>query len=363
MADQLDIKELVSWLVEDQANDYIDFIAFGRSYTASLRKGGHIGSANNLNTVLNSLCDYFKITTVEITKINSFMLPEYESYLRSERKLTRTNQFKKQVTYLVKGMSNAGVYNHMRDLRLLFNAARDKYNDEDRGIIKIRHYPFKKYKIGEAPASKKKARTIDEVVAIRDFECAPGSRAQLGRDMFMLSFYLCGMNSVDIYNYEGKGEKRVEYCRAKTTDRRKDKAFISIKLIPEARIILKQYAGELKSRYADAKNFNKAINKGLSQIAITLNLSSLTHYDARHSVGTWARNICRFSKDDVAMALNHIDQGRKTTDIYIDTDWTIIDELQNDIANLIRGEIKPNKLAEQDTGPEFARKLMRVLNE
>jgi len=42
-----------------------------------------------------------------------------------------------------KGLSDSGLHNHMRDLRVLFNAARDKYNDEDRGVIAIRHYPFR----------------------------------------------------------------------------------------------------------------------------------------------------------------------------------------------------------------------------
>jgi hypothetical protein len=36
----------------------------------------------------------------------------------------------------------------MRDLRTLFNAPKGKYNDDDLGIIRIPHYPFKKYKIG-----------------------------------------------------------------------------------------------------------------------------------------------------------------------------------------------------------------------
>jgi integrase len=358
LIDQFDIKELLNLLIEDYSNEQVDFIKFGHAHIAMLRSKGHSGSANNLNTVLNSLCDYFKTDSVEITKINSFMLPEYELYLRKQRTLTRLNQFKRPVTYKVNGMSDAGVHNHLRDLRLLFNAARDKYNDEDRGIIKIRHYPFKKYKIIDAPATKKKARSIDEFIAIRDLKCLPGSRAELGRDIFMLSFYLCGMNSVDIYNYEWKGEKRVEYCRAKTTGRRQDKAFISVKLVPEAAAILRKYTGKLKTRYADAKNFNKAVNIGLARIATDLEYKALAFYDARHTVGTWARNICRCSKDDVAMALNHIDQSRKTTDVYISPDWTIVDDVQNKVLGLLKKKGLNNPNCRE---AEIARKSMRLI--
>ncbi|MDB5157199.1 MAG: recombinase [Mucilaginibacter sp.] len=31
---------------------------------------------------------------------------------------------------------------------------------------------------------------------------------------------------------------------------------------------------------------------------------------------------------DVALALNHIDEGHRTTDIYIAKDWRIVDEVQ-----------------------------------
>jgi hypothetical protein len=109
------------------------------------------------------------------------------------------------------------------------------------GLYKIKHYPFKRYKIGSAPLTKKRNITIEQVKAIRDCETPKESRAELARDLFMLSFYLCGMNAVDFYNLRKKEIKndRIEYNRAKTKGRRRDNAFISIKLIDEAKPILK----------------------------------------------------------------------------------------------------------------------------
>ncbi len=40
------------------------------------------------------------------------------------------------------------------------------------------------------------------------------------------------------------------------------------------------------------------------------------------------------SKDDVALALNHVDEGHRTTDIYIDKDWGIVDEVQAGVIGL-----------------------------
>jgi hypothetical protein len=62
----------------------------------------------------------------------------------------------------------------------------------------------------------------------------------------------------------------------------------------------------------------------------------LTFYAARHTFGNLARNTCRKSKDDVALALNHVDQSHKVTDIYLEKDWKIVDEVQEAVLNLLR---------------------------
>ena len=52
------------------------------------------------------------------------------------------------------------------------------------------------------------------------------------------------------------------------------------------------------------------------------------------------------SKDDIALALNHIDNGHRTTDIYIAKDWRIVDEVQLKVVSLLRkldGTLKRRK--------------------
>lgn len=67
----------------------------------------------------------------------------------------------------------------------------------------------------------------------------------------------------------------------------------------------------------------------------------MTFYWARHTFGNTARNVCRMSKDDIALALNHVDEGNRTTDIYIAKDWKIVDDVQrNVIAQLKKVETK-----------------------
>lgn len=334
----LDVKDLANRLTQTDENLIINIIDFGRQYVNELIAEGRKGSAYPILTVTNSLCDYFASQNIEIEQINALMLPNYEKYLRKERRFKRKNQFGNDVNYVSKGLSDSGLHNHMRDLRTLFNAARDRFNDEDRGLIRIKHYPFKKHKVIDAPMTAKRALSIEQIIMIREFKCTPGSRAELAKEIFLLSFYICGMNAKDIYalSLSAIVKNRVNYNRSKTRKRRKDSAFISIYLIPEASPILFKYINRLRERYAESSNLNKALNKGLKEIGEALGIPSLTMYCARHSFGSIARNECRFSKDDVAFSLNHIDHTTRTTDIYIKPDWRIIDDVQLRVVSLLK---------------------------
>lgn len=93
--------------------------------------------------------------------------------------------------------------------------------------------------------------------------------------------------------------------------------------------------GILASKYACSDNLNSALNKGLKEVGAMVIISGLTFYHARHSFGNIARNSCRFSKDDVALSMNHIDQARRTADVYIAPNWGIIDEVQAGVLGLL----------------------------
>lgn len=317
----------------------IDFIAFSRSHIEKLIKAGRLSSTKSLVTVVNSLIDYFKTDDIQITTITSSFLNKYEDFLRSPRTFERPNHKGKTLKYKDNVLSDSGVHNHMRDLRLLFNAARNFYNDEDSGIIRIKHYPFKKYKVGQAPQTEKRGLTIEQIKGIRDYSAKPESRAELARDLFMLSFYLCGMNAADMYNLKSGAVKRVNYNRSKTESRRKDKGYISIHLPDIAKPIYKKYAGKLQKRYSTCGGLLNAIDQGIKAISKSVQFD-FDFYSARHSVGDIARNKLGFSKDDIALALNHKDRVNSTTDIYISKDWTIVDKVQKAIIEYVSESVK-----------------------
>ena len=347
-----DLDDRLDYFTAESLRDYlrdkdedVDFIKFCDKHIDCLRKGGQKekGTAKNHNTDRNSLADYFKRPSVSIKEINSNMLVAYERFLRSERTMTRYNQDGKPVVTTKKGLKDSGLHNHMRDLRTLFNAAREIYNNGDLGIYRIKHYPYKKYKVGSPPLTKKRNNTLEQVLTIRDCVTKPGSRVELAKELYMFSFYLCGMNAVDLYQLEERDIRngRIDYNRSKTEGKRKDNAFISIKIVDEAKPLLEKHLGKLRERYSSSDCLNWALCKGMEQLRKLTGIPDLTLYWARHTFANTARNDCRMSKDDVALALNHVDEGNRTTDIYIAKDWKIVDDVQRKvIAQLKKVEAK-----------------------
>lgn len=340
-------------------NEPMDFFKFCKDHIADLKKQGKKGSAGTLNTVFLSLQDYFKGNIISPLEINEWMLSAYEKYLRAERKLKRLNQGK-EIIRIVKGMSDAAIHNHFRDLRILFKASMKFYNKPQIGEIRIPYCPFDNYKIVDAPETRKRNLTVEQIKAIRDCDVPVNSRAELAKDLFMLSFYLCGMNAVDLYHLKSANitKGRVEYNRSKTI-RRSDKAFISIKLIKEAKPLLDKYIEKLPARYNNFKNLDRGINEGMKMINKKTKLSGITFYWARHTFANLGRNKCRMSKDDVGLALNHVDQGNKTTDIYIEKDWAIVDDVQANVISLLSEPDLPK--IKKLNNPNEQRKTMRLV--
>jgi integrase len=262
---------------------------------------------------------------VPITEITSSMLHDYERYLKKPRKLFRKDRDGNEYTVDSEPLERNGVIRHMMMIRLCFNEAKRKYNNPDTGQIVIAHYPFERYKIQKPTASKHRVISIETFRKIEAAKCLPGSRAEVGRDLFLLSFYLCGMNAVDMLNLPSyKGQDRIEYNRSKTMGKRADKAFISIKVPDEAKPLLKKWAGKLQTLYSNRKTLIRAINEGLEAIGF----SEVTFYYARHTFSTWA-NKQGMSLSQIAKALNHVEQKYKITGIYVEPNWDEVDEVQS----------------------------------
>ena len=112
-------------------------------------------------------------------------------------------------TWLIKnGAKVNGVAHHMRNLRAVFNYALDEELTTN--------YPFRKFRI-KCEQTRKRDLTIEQLRQIRDCDCE--KEQEIYRDMFVLIFYLCGINIGDLLQLkkENVNNGRIEYYRQKAT--------------------------------------------------------------------------------------------------------------------------------------------------
>lgn len=334
-------KELCEFLVKSTATiDFIDFIAFAREHISTISSPAY---AKKMEAPINALLDYHKKETLNIRAITSKFLLSFSKFLQSERTIKRLNRSKKEIFTTHPPVSDRTLADYMTVIRTLFNAAVNKYNDEDLGVIAIPNYPFKKFKIQSSFHTRKRSLNIDTLKKVRDYDAKTSRRIELAKDVFMLSFYLVGINLVDLFTVTDSKKGRISYNRCKTQGRREDSAYISIRIEPEAQIIIDKYRDTTGKRvfsfyaqYGRHQEFVRAVNVGLKHISQDLELEdSITSYYARHSWATIARNTCRVPLEDINLALNHVDGSMKITDIYITKDFSLIDEANRKVLDYL----------------------------
>lgn len=311
----------------------LNFYDFAWDYVDILIKEGK-STRFNYKTMLARLEEFTGGRTLLFSDITSSFLFNFDAFLRAR---DSKRGFGK--------ITSTGVRNYMAMIQFLFNSAKIKYNDEDRGIIRIPNNPFSRYKLPSANKVRKKALSPEDIRRIKEFPVPVNMKGVLiARDVFIMSFLLCGINTVDMYYLTPAVDGRFEYERRKTAGRRKDRAFISIKIEPELEPYISRYRDEIGNRafnfslkYTTNRGFVACLNINLKKIGKALGIENLTLYAARHSFATIARNDCGFSMDDVAMALNH-GTTHSITDIYIKKDWSRIDKVNRTVIDFVFGK-------------------------
>jgi site-specific recombinase XerD len=262
--------------------------------------------------------------------------------------LARLNQFAPGITFdavtvpwlrayekwLSERMGTRGVQMYLSCLRRVYNAAYEEFCAD--GTERIRRSPFAIYHIPEPAPTKKRALTIEQMRQIVSHSPADALSA-FAKDVFLLSFMFCGINTVDLFSLEGLTADRLTYNRSKTKGKRRDGALISIAIQPQAAPLVAKYRSgkrfNFSRTYKNDYTLNQAVNKGLKKIGAAIGVPGLQYYAARHSWATIARNDCNVAMDDVALALCH---ARNTvTDIYVRPDYSRIDRANEKVLSAV----------------------------
>lgn len=199
---------------------------------------------------------------------------------------------------------------HMENLRAVMNYA----NAE--GLTD--NYPFRRFRI-RREQSPKRSLSLQEMRELWHIEPTDPYKAWY-LDVFRLSFALCGLNIVDLYNLTPKSINggRIEINRQKTG------VFVSLPITPEAQAIMERIKGNgqhllnIADKYKDYRHFRSRCNRGLKKI-----WPNLTTYYARH---TWATIAAELGVpiEVIGLGLGHV-YGSRITNIYITQDLRKLD--------------------------------------
>ena len=224
---------------------------------------------------------------------------------------------------------------YFRNIRAVFN---DAIDDE-----LTQNYPFRRFSIKTTPTQKRNL-SIEELKLFKNYPIV-NEFQQKYRDLFMLMFYMRGINAVDIFALKKSNIRagRINYIRSKT-----GKSY-SVKIEPEMQEIFDRYAGtdylldvcdgakdqaEYESKY---EGFLQRMDRGLKKIGTyerkglggkktikPIMPSGISQYWCRHTTATLMSDL-GYSIELIASSLGH-DNGHKVTNIYVEYNEKKVDE-------------------------------------
>lgn len=210
---------------------------------------------------------------------------------------------------------------HMRNTRAVFNHLIDL------GDIEQESYPFRKYKVRHEETAKR-SLLIEQLRAVRDTPEGPMKRYA---DIFLLIFYLLGINLIDLCNLkEITPDGRIEYRRSKTG------RVFSVKVEPEALAIINRYRGkgylldilDRRKEKAAHKSFTSRMNRYLKRL-----VPGISSHWAKHSWATIAAEL-EIPIETISTALGH-KIGSGTTAIYIRFNQRKVDDANRKVIDYL----------------------------
>jgi len=307
----MDARALMNYLrgLDSQERDP-SFYSMAERIIQSLYSTNRISYAKSIEQTISHL-KAFSGPSLLFVEVTPEYLTRFEISLREKKKAINT----------------IGI--HLRNTKMIYNKAIDA------GRADLSDYPFRRFKIKKA---KKRDRDleIEDIQKLRDADLTLKAQ-QRARDLFMLSFYMCGMNFKDLLYAKKVDIKRgrLEIAREKSDE------LLSIKIVPQAQEIIDRYKGNefilglLERKLARArkdrttilyKDITDQTNRKLGEIAKNLSIPyKLSTYFARHSWSSIAFNECGVSEDIIGLALGHA-SPRKVTAGYIKKKYELVDQ-------------------------------------
>lgn len=259
-----DCKQLREILVNSiSANTAATFQSVSKSYINELNED----KRENYGILLERNCRYFTEFTKGdflLSEITPQIINNYSRFLRNTKKLGETSI----------GMA-------MSRTRTIINRAKREQ------LVKYDVDPFEYYSIQAAP-ERELDISIEDFVKIRDSQ-PKEKKLRVARDLFCLSYYLGGINLIDLLSIDFRNAKQIEYIRTKSRNTKQGDKRISITIPDEAKPIVGEWmnknTGRLDFGYKFTySNFSRYLTRCIAELAKKLNIErKVVYYSARKS--------------------------------------------------------------------------------
>ena len=208
------VNEIVKYVTE--FNSDLSFSDYARKHISKLIDHGQERTSRNYRWALQHMERFAETDNIMFSRLTSSFL---NRWIES---LSATNRSKEQYPICI---------------REVYKAAMKEFNDEEKGIIKLKN-PWGNVTIPRSDIPVKRAITAS---MLRKFFNVVPDRSrfshplmEVGQDVALISFCMCGLNAVDIFN--AKKEQYVNgvfhYERQKTRMSRSDKGYFEVR-VPE----------------------------------------------------------------------------------------------------------------------------------
>lgn len=263
-----DINNIKSLSAKDLKNTILSYhktddnITIGKicnNYVKELKEDGRIGYAELIERCGKYFIEFSK-GDVPANSITPVTVSNFERFLRNKKKLNQTT---------------TGMY--LTRLRVLINLGKKRY------FVKQDINPFQDCKIPQSLE-----RDLD--ISIKQFKMfrsyiAKNKIERIAKDLWFLSFYLGGINLIDLMRIDFTVSNQIEYVRTKTKNTKRGDKRIEISIPIEAKNIIEKYVskkGILNFDYNFSyENFNRYVGRTLRKIGKEIGVKRLCYYSAR----------------------------------------------------------------------------------
>ena len=271
-ANQLTCTQLIHSIQEEERKKYLTFDVIAKEFLSTLQSESRIKS--------------YKLYKTAISHFNRFLKKEHDIPLEQ----IRPSHIHQSLNFLEKReLSSTTVRIYLTLIKVILNYA-----------IKMDYIHYKVHPFAACILPSSRIRnldlTVDELKSLRDVSLKE-QNLLIVRDLFMLTYYLGGINLKDLLDYHFEENNLIlSYIRHKTYRTKHGENEIVFSIQPEAQQIISKYRtdkGFLK--FGPYESYNKVyslIYRYLTRIAREAGItSSISYYSARKSFAQHGYNI------------------------------------------------------------------------